>query len=53
MKVVTVDCEHVRVFGVGEAVDDIVGPLVNREVIVQIVVQPSGRIVFRHIEAAP
>lgn len=51
---VTGDGQHlIRVFGVGETVDDVVGPLVNHQVIVQIATQASGRIVFRDIEAAP
>ena len=50
---VTVANQHIRVFGVGETVDDVIGPLVNRAVIVQIVTQANGRIVFRDIEAAP
>ncbi len=49
---VTIDGQHVKVHGVVEAVDDVVGPLVNKSVVVQIVKQPSGRVVFRDIEAA-
>lgn len=49
---VTVEDQHIRVFGVGEAVDDVVGPLVNRAVVVAIVTQANGRMLFRDIEAA-
>jgi hypothetical protein len=49
---VTVKDQHIRVFGVGEAVDDVVGPLVNRAVVVAIVTQANGRMLFRDIEAA-
>jgi hypothetical protein len=50
---VTVADRDIRVTGVGETVDDVVGPLINKPVIVQISTQPRGRIVFRDIEAAP
>lgn len=50
---VTVDGQHVRVLGVGETADDVVGPLVNHLVIVQIATQPNGRMMFRDIDAAP
>jgi hypothetical protein len=49
---VTVEGEHKRVFGVGESVDDVIGPLVNRPVVVQIVTQANGQIRFVDIEAA-
>jgi hypothetical protein len=50
---VTVDGQHKRVYEVGEAVDDLLGPLVNREVIVQTVTKSGQRVLFRDIEAAP
>jgi len=49
---VTVDGKPERVYGVGETADDVVGPLMNHRVIVQIVIQ-RGRQLFRDIEAAP
>ena len=49
---ITVDGKHERVYGVGETVDDVVGPLMNRRVIVQITTQ-AGRQLFRDIDAAP
>ena len=48
---VTVDGKHERVFEVGETVDDIVGPLMNHQVEVQIVTK-GGRHLFRDIEGA-
>jgi hypothetical protein len=36
---VTVEGEHVHITGVGEAVDDVVGPMVNRQVVVQTLVK--------------
>jgi hypothetical protein len=50
---VTIDGQHVRIYEVGEAVDDVVGPLVNHQVVLQVVTQASGRVLFRDIEAAP
>ena len=48
---VTVDGEHLRVDKVGETVDDVIGPMVNRPVVVQIVRDTRGRLHFRDIEA--
>jgi hypothetical protein len=50
---VTVDGQHSRVHDVGEAVDDVIGPLVNHQVVVQIVTTARGRVLFRDIEASP
>ncbi len=50
---ITVDGQHKRVYEVGETVDDLVGPLVNHEVLVQIVTTSRGRVLFRDIEPAP
>ncbi len=47
---ITVDGQHVRIVQVGEAVDDVIGPMVNRPVILQIVVDTRGRRLFRDIE---
>ena len=49
---VTVEDKHIRVERVGEAIDDIIGPMVNRPVIVQSVVDPKGKHFFRDIEPA-
>ena len=47
---VTVDGQHKKVYGVGETVDDEIGPFMNRLVSVKIVTQPSGRMMFMDIE---
>jgi hypothetical protein len=39
---VTVDSEHVRIIGVGDAVDDVIGPMVNHAVIVQVTRDTNG-----------
>lgn len=44
--------QDVRIWGAGDTVDDIVGPLVNKDVVVQVVRSSNGRWVFRDIEAA-
>ena len=43
--------ERIKIDQVGEAVDDVIGPMVNRPVIVQIVRDPDGSCHFRDIEA--
>lgn len=47
---VTVADEHVRVEGVGEAVDDVIGPMVNKPVVVEVSVDDRGRRSFVDIE---
>lgn len=47
---ITVDLEHVRVIKVSDAVDDVIGPLVNRPVLVQVIRDERGRLIFRDIE---
>ncbi len=49
---ITVDGDHKRIHGVGEAVDDEIGPLMNRPVTVKIVTQAGGKIMFVDIEGA-
>ena len=49
---VTVDGTDITIHEVGETVDDIVGPLVNHEVVVQVVTNSRGRVLFRDIEGA-
>ena len=49
---IAVDGQHTRVYGVGETVDDEIGPLMNRPVTVKILTQASGRITFVDIENA-
>lgn len=48
---VTVGAEHLRVDQVGETVDDVIGPMVNHPVVVQVVRDMRGRLHFRDIEA--
>ncbi len=48
---VSIDGDHKRIFGVGETVDDEIGPLMNRAVVVKILTQASGRMMFVDIEA--
>ena len=47
---VTVDNSHLRVDRVGEAVDDVIGPMVNKAVIVRVVTDVRGRHHFRDME---
>ena len=41
-----------RVAGAGDALDDIVGPMVNRPVVVDVFQTPNGRYLFRDIQLA-
>lgn len=47
---VTVEDEHIRVNEVGEAVDDVIGPMVNKPVVVEVSVDARGRRKFVDIE---
>jgi hypothetical protein len=47
---VTVDTDHVRIDHVGEAVDDVIGPMVNHAVVVQVTRDGRGKLHFRDIE---
>ena len=47
---VTVDGERVHIKEVGEAVDDIIGPMVNHPVVVQVTRDVRGKLHFRDIE---
>lgn len=42
--------ERVSIFGAGEVIDDVVGPMVNRKVLVEVYVKPNGKYIFRDIE---
>ena len=44
------DEKHIRVTGVGETVDDLIGPMVNKPVVVEVRVDQSGRHHFIDIE---
>jgi len=47
---VAVDDSHVRVVGVGETVDDVIGPMVNHAVVIQVTSSRSGSLRYRDIE---
>lgn len=47
---VTVGDEHIRVENVGETVDDVIGPMVNKPVIVETLVDDRDRRSFIDIE---
>lgn len=47
---VTVDAVHVRIEQVGEAVDDVIGPMVNHPVVVQVTRDDRGKRHFGDIE---
>ncbi len=49
---ISVDGDHKKVYGVGETVDDEIGPLMNRPVTVKIVTQANGKMIFVDIEGA-
>jgi hypothetical protein len=49
---VTLPGQSVTVYEVGEAVDDVIGPLVNKSVIVDAIRLPGGRYRFRDIQGA-
>ncbi len=44
------DGKHVQVYQTGDVIDDIVGPLVNHRVVVEVLVQPDGKRTFRDIQ---
>lgn len=52
LEVTTEEQSAVKVHGVGDTVDDVIGPLVNRPVIVRIATRQNGQHLFRDIEAA-
>jgi hypothetical protein len=47
---ITVDEGSVRVSNVGEATDDVIGPMVNHSVVVQALKDKKGKLHFRDIE---
>ncbi len=49
---VAVGLDHIKVYDVGDAVDDLIGPLVNKPVLVEVLKQSTGRYKFRDIIAA-
>ena len=49
---IVVDGKSVRIDGLEDAVDDLVGPMVNRSVVVRAVRNPSKKLRFIDIELA-
>jgi len=49
---VTADNEHIHIFEVGETVDDLIGPMVNRLVIIQALRKANGKLALLDIQAA-
>lgn len=45
------DNETVRIFQTGDVIDDIVGPMVNQRVIIDVAVKPNGTCLFRDIQS--
>lgn len=43
--------QRVVIFGAGEVIDDVVGPMVNRQVSVDVLVKSDGKYYFRDIQA--
>jgi len=43
--------EHIQIHQTGDVIDDIVGPLVNRRVVVDVAVQPDGKRLFRDVQS--
>jgi hypothetical protein len=43
--------KHIRVEKTGEVIDDVVGPMVNRPVQVDVEQLPTGKFIFRDIQA--
>src|SRR5437867_13358892 len=42
--------QHIKVWQTGEAIDDVVGPMVNRRVTVDAVRAPNGKHIFKDIQ---
>jgi len=43
--------DPVRIYQAGDIIDDIVGPMVNQSVIVDVLVKPDGKYIFRDIQS--
>jgi len=44
------ECKTVKIVGTGDVIDDVVGPMVNNRVIVNVVTGPKGKLIFRDIQ---
>jgi len=42
--------DHVKIYKTGDVIDDIVGPLVNHAVLVDVATEDDGRLIFRDIQ---
>lgn len=45
------DQREIKVYGAGDVIDDVVGPMVNRPVIVDVARGPRGRLYFRDVQS--
>ena len=43
--------EHVKIYQAGDAIDDLVGPMVNHKVVVEVYVHPDGRRALKDIQS--
>ncbi len=48
--ITTADGEHKRIYGAGDFVDDVIGPMVNREVIIEASVDEDGKVTLLDIQ---
>lgn len=44
------ECRTVKIVGTGDVIDDVVGPMVNHRVLVNVVTGPKGKLIFRDIQ---
>jgi hypothetical protein len=45
------DNESIMIFQTGDVIDDLVGPMVNQRVMVDVLVKPDGKYIFRDIQS--
>ena len=45
------DNKSVRILQTGDVIDDVVGPMVNQRVIVDVLVKPDGKYIYRDIQS--
>lgn len=43
--------QHIKVYETGDVIDDVVGPMVNRRVIVDVLRKPNGKHIYRDIQS--
>lgn len=44
------DSEHLKIYGVGETVDDVIGPMVNKKVVAQAISKKSGKLQYIDVQ---